>query len=32
MTAPSLPAITHGICEDCHVKMLDSISRLKPAG
>jgi len=31
MTAPTIPAITHGICEECYGKMMAQISALKLA-
>lgn len=31
MTAATIPAITHTICDDCHAKMMSEISALKKA-
>lgn len=31
MSSPTLPAITHGICEECHSKMMAEISTLRLA-
>jgi hypothetical protein len=31
MSGPTVPAITHGICEDCHKKMMVHVSSLKLA-
>lgn len=32
MTAPAVPSITHGICEDCYNRMMGVVSDLKFAG